>query len=135
MSFRPQGGIWGWAERLHPRFLVAPLLGMTDHHDRSIHHNQLDAVLPSSGSSLLEVTLLTLFGSIAVTIMLLSYWQEARSKWMVLLFAGGSALTAAYSGLVAAYPITGVESLWALVALRRFWLRHRREELAVGQGL
>ena len=79
--------------------------------------------------------MLTLFGSIAVAIMLFSYWLEARSKWMVLLFAGGSALTAAYSGLVAAYPITGVETLWALVALRRFWLRHRREELAAGQGL
>ena len=79
--------------------------------------------------------LLTVFGSIAVAIMFLSYWLEARSKWMVLLFAGGSALTAAYSGLVAAYPITVIESLWALVALRRFWLRHRREDLPVGQPL
>ena len=79
--------------------------------------------------------MLTLFGFIAVTIMFLSYWLEARSKWMVLLFAGGSALTAAYSGLVAAYPITVIESLWALVALRRFWLRHRREDLPVGQPL
>ena len=79
--------------------------------------------------------LLTVFGSIAVAIMFLSYWLEARSKWMVLLFAGGSALTAAYSGLVAAYPITVIESLWALVALRRFWLRHRREDLPVGQAL
>ena len=79
--------------------------------------------------------MLTLFGFIAVTIMFLSYWLEARSKWMVLLFAGGSALTAAYSGLVAAYPITVIESLWALVALRRFWLRHRREGLPMGQAL
>ena len=79
--------------------------------------------------------LLTIFGSIAVAIMFLSYWLEARSKWMVLLFAGGSALTAAYSGLVAAYPITVIESLWALVALRRFWLRHQREELAAAQVL
>lgn len=78
--------------------------------------------------------LLTVFGSIAVAIMFLSYWLEARSKWMVLLFAGGSALTAAYSGLVAAYPITVIESLWAVVALRRFWLRHRQEELAGAQG-
>ena len=79
--------------------------------------------------------LLTLFGSIAVAIMFLSYWLEARSKWMVLLFAGGSALTAAYSGLVAAYPITVIESLWALVALRRFFLRLRQEELAGAQGV
>ena len=79
--------------------------------------------------------LLTLFGSIAVAIMFLSYWLETRSKWMVLLFAGGSALTSAYSGLVAAYPITVIEALWALVALRRFWLRHRREQLATAQAL
>jgi hypothetical protein len=73
--------------------------------------------------------MLTLFGFIAVTIMFLSYWLEGRSKWMVLLFAGGSGLTAAYSSLVAAYPITIVEGLWALVAFRRFLLRYRQESL------
>ena len=57
--------------------------------------------------------MLTLFGSIAVAIMFLTYWLEGRSKWMVLLFAGGSALTSVYSGLVAAYPITVIEALWA----------------------
>jgi hypothetical protein len=71
--------------------------------------------------------MLTLFGSIAVAIMFLSYWMESRSKWMVLLFAGGSALTSAYSGLVAAYPITVIEALWAFAALHRFLSRHRRE--------
>ena len=77
--------------------------------------------------------MLTIFGSIAVTIMFLSYWLEHRSKWMVLLFAAGSALTAAYSGLAAVYPITVIEGLWALVALRRFTLRHRVETLAARQ--
>ena len=75
--------------------------------------------------------MLTTFGVIAVTIMFLAYWLEPRSKWMVLIFAGGSALTAAYSGLVAAYPITAIETLWALVALQRFWRRHQRESLAL----
>ena len=74
--------------------------------------------------------LLTVFGSIAVTIMFLSYWLEHRSKWMVLLFAAGSALTAAYSGLAAVYPITVIEGLWSVVALRRFIQRHRVEALA-----
>ena len=50
--------------------------------------------------------MLTLFGSVAVSIMLLSYWWENRSKWMVLVFAGGSALTSVYSGLAEVYPIT-----------------------------
>ena len=36
---------WGWVEWSHVRFLVARLLGMTGCHYRSIHHNQLGAVL------------------------------------------------------------------------------------------
>ena len=78
--------------------------------------------------------MLTVFGSIAVAIMFFSYWLEHRSKWMVLLFAGGSALTSAYSGLVAAYPITVIEALWALVALRRFLRRYREEKLLTAPG-
>ncbi|MFQ5932750.1 MAG: hypothetical protein ACE5MM_10105 [Nitrospiraceae bacterium] len=74
--------------------------------------------------------MLTLFGSIAVGIMMISYWLERRSKWYVFLFAGGSALTAAYSGLVHAYPITVIEALWALVALQRFAVRYQRERSA-----
>lgn len=74
--------------------------------------------------------MLTLFGSIAVSIMLFSYWLEPRSKWMVLLFAGGSAATAVYSGLAGVYPITVIESLWALAALQRFVKRHRQEKLS-----
>ena len=77
--------------------------------------------------------MLTIFGSIAVTIMFLTYWLENRSKWMVLLFAVGSALTSAYSGLAEVYPITVIEGLWALVALRRFTQRYRDEALAARQ--
>ena len=74
--------------------------------------------------------MLTLFGSIAVAIMFFSYWLEPRSKWMVLLFAGGSAATAVYSALAAVYPITVIETLWALVALQRFVKRYRQEALS-----
>ncbi len=77
--------------------------------------------------------MLTLFGSIAVAIMLLSYWLESHSKWLVLVFAGASAATSVYSGLVEAYPITVIEALWALVALQRFTQRYRSEALAVEQ--
>ena len=79
--------------------------------------------------------MLTVFGAIAVTIMFLSYWLEDRSKWMVLIFAAGSALTAAYSGLAEVYPITVIEGLWSLVALRRFIPRYRVEALAARQLL
>ena len=66
-----------------------------------------------------------LFGSIAVSVMMVSYWLEPRSKWFVLVFAGGSAATALYSGLVEAYPITVIEALWAAIALQRFLRKHQ----------
>ena len=75
---------------------------------------------------------MTVFGSIAVSIMFLSYWTEERSKWLVLVFAIGSGLTSLYSGLEEVYPITVIEALWALVALRRFWQRHVREQEQAG---
>ena len=71
--------------------------------------------------------MLTAFGSVAVAAMLVSYWLEPRSKWFVLVFAIASAATAAYSGLVEAYPITVIEFLWAIVAFRRFLVRKRAE--------
>ena len=61
--------------------------------------------------------------------MLVAYWQEARSKWFVLVFAAASAATATYSALVEAWPILGVEALWSLVAFMRFWKRHRAENV------
>ncbi len=71
--------------------------------------------------------MLTVFGSIAVSIMFLSYWLEHRSKWMVLIVAAGSGLTALYSGLAEVYPITVIEALWAAVALQRFARLHRTQ--------
>ena len=71
--------------------------------------------------------MLTAFGSIAVGIMFVSYWLEPRSRWYVLVFSIASLSTAVYSGLVAAYPITVIETLWAVVALRRFMVRSRAE--------
>ena len=71
--------------------------------------------------------MITLFGSVAVMIMFLSYWMEHRSKWLVLVFAAGSAATSAYSALAAVYPITVIEAAWALVAIQRFVRRHRAE--------
>jgi hypothetical protein len=78
--------------------------------------------------------MLTLFGSLAVTIMFLAYWLEPRSRWYVLVFAVASAATAAYSGLVEAYPITVIEALWAVVAFRRFMSRSKAEALAQSSG-
>ena len=78
--------------------------------------------------------MVTIFGSIAVSFMFLSYWQEQRSKWFVLVFAIASAATSVYSGLVEAYPITGIEAIWSAVALQRFARRHRGERTALPTG-
>ena len=72
--------------------------------------------------------MLTTFGVVAITIMFRSYWNEERSKWLVLVFAIGCGLTSLYSGLAEVYPITVIEGLWALVALKRFVQRHITEK-------
>lgn len=60
--------------------------------------------------------------------MMLSYTLEARSRWYVLVFAGASAATAIYSALAGVYPITVIEAIWSLVALRRYVMRYRAEQ-------
>ena len=72
--------------------------------------------------------MLITFGVIAVSIMFVSYRNEERSNWLVLMFAIGCGLTSLYSGLAEIYPITVVEGLWALVALQRFVRRHLKEK-------
>ena len=68
--------------------------------------------------------MLTAFGSAAVGLMFITYWLEERSPWFVALFAVGSGAAAAYGFLIGSYPFGVIESLWAVVAGRRF-LRRR----------
>ncbi len=75
--------------------------------------------------------MLTIFGSIAVTIMVMAYCFEQRSPWFILIFAGASLATAVYSGLAEVYPITVIEAIWSVIALRRF-LGARRQTLRAG---
>ena len=65
---------------------------------------------------------LTVFGSIAVTLMLIFYALEDRSYWYTLAFAGACALGSAYGFLQGAWPFGVVEGIWSLVAVRRWWL-------------
>lgn len=64
---------------------------------------------------------LTLFGLVAVSLMLVFYALERRSQWYVLGFAGACALGSAYGFLQGAWPFGVVEAIWALVALQRWW--------------
>ena len=63
---------------------------------------------------------LTLFGLVAVSLMLLCYAMEARGRGWVLGFAGACALGSAYGFLQGAWPFGVVEAVWAFVAVGRF---------------
>lgn len=63
---------------------------------------------------------LSLFGLVAVSLMMMCYALEARSRWYVLGFAGACALGSVYGFLQGAWPFGVVEAVWAIVALRRF---------------
>lgn len=65
---------------------------------------------------------LATFGLLAVTAMLVCYAFENRSRWFVLGFALACALGSVYGFLQGAWPFGLVESIWALVALRRWWI-------------
>lgn len=66
---------------------------------------------------------LTLFGLFAVTAMLVCYALEDRSHWLVLLFAVSCGFGSAYGFLQGVWPFGLVEAIWAVVALRRWWVR------------
>ncbi len=65
---------------------------------------------------------LTAFGLLAVTLMLVFYAFEKRSRWLILAFAGACVLGSIYGFLQGAWPFGIVEAIWALVAVRRWWL-------------
>ncbi|MGE0228294.1 MAG: hypothetical protein AB7I38_05095 [Dehalococcoidia bacterium] len=67
--------------------------------------------------------MLTVFGALAVSAMLLSYALEHRAAGFVLAFAAACAASSAYGFLQGAWPFGVVEAIWALVAVRRW--RHR----------
>ncbi|MGA2892901.1 MAG: hypothetical protein ABSE22_08520 [Xanthobacteraceae bacterium] len=66
---------------------------------------------------------LTAFGLFAVTAMLIFYAIEDRGRIFVLAFAGACALGSIYGFMQGAWPFGLVEAVWAVVALRRWWLR------------
>jgi hypothetical protein len=65
---------------------------------------------------------LSIFGLFAVTAMLLFYTLENRSHWFILGFAGACVLGSAYGFLQGAWPFGLVEGVWAVVAVRRWWV-------------
>lgn len=68
----------------------------------------------------------TLFGASAVALMLVSYTLEKRSPWWILLFALACAASSLYGWLAGTWPFGVIEGIWALVALRRWWLGRKQ---------
>jgi hypothetical protein len=68
------------------------------------------------------MSILTVFGLIAVTLMVIFYALEKRSRWYTLGFAAACVLGSVYGFLQGAWPFGLVEAVWSLVAVRRWWL-------------
>ena len=62
----------------------------------------------------------TVYGSCAVSFMMVMYALERRGKKFVLAFAVGCLLSSAYGFLSGAWPFGVVEVIWSAVAVRRF---------------
>jgi len=73
-----------------------------------------------------DVDWLTAFGLFAVTAMLVFYAIEDRGHIFVLAFAAACVLASAYGFMQGAWPFGVVEAVWALIAVRRWWMRTQR---------
>lgn len=65
-------------------------------------------------------SVLTVFGAVAVTFMMLMYALERRGRRFILAFACGCLLSSAYGFLAGTWPFGVVEAIWAVIALRRW---------------
>ncbi len=59
-------------------------------------------------------------GLIAIVIMVGAYALEQRHPNFIAIFAGGCALAAFYAYLIGSYPFLLAESVWSVIALRRW---------------
>ncbi len=64
--------------------------------------------------------MLTIYGACAVTFMMCMYALEGRHRRYVLAFALGCLMSSAYGFLSGTWPFGVVETIWAVVALRRY---------------
>lgn len=67
--------------------------------------------------------MITAYGVVAPTFMMVMYALEARRPGFVAGFAVGCALSSSYGFLSGAWPFGVVEATWALIASRRYRLR------------
>jgi hypothetical protein len=81
-------------------------------------------------ASMLRFDGLTVFGLVAVSLMLLFYAIEQRSPAFVLAFAGACVMGSVNGFLQGAWPFGLVEGVWSVVAVRRWRVERIRARLA-----
>ena len=64
--------------------------------------------------------MLTAFGVVVLTFMMLMYALERRGPRFILAFSVGCALSSAYGFLAGTWPFGIVEAIWTVIALRRY---------------
>jgi hypothetical protein len=64
--------------------------------------------------------MLTAFGVVAVTFMMVMYALERRDARFILAFACGCLVSSVYAFLAGVWPFGVVEVIWAAVATRRY---------------
>ena len=66
--------------------------------------------------------MVTVYGVVALTFMMLTYLFESRGPLFILAFAAGCALSSSYGFLAGTWPFGVVEAVWTVIALRRWRL-------------
>jgi hypothetical protein len=74
---------------------------------------------------------ITLYGVVAVSFMMIMYAAEHRGRLFIAAFALGCVLSSVYGFLSGAWPFGVVEAIWSIVAWRRF----RASAGSQGRGL
>jgi hypothetical protein len=70
--------------------------------------------------------MLTIYGAVALTFMMLMYAFEGRDPRFRLAFALGCALSSSYGFLAGTWPFGVVEAIWAAIAVDRYRRLARR---------
>lgn len=63
---------------------------------------------------------ITLYGVVVLVFMMAMYGLERRDRRYVAAFALGCALSASYGFLAGTWPFGAVETVWCLIAVRRY---------------
>ena len=64
--------------------------------------------------------MLTVYGVVVLTFMMVMYALERRNLRFVIAFALGCALSSSYGFLSGAWPFGAVEAIWCIIAIYRF---------------